>query len=136
MAKNVTPIVIGHWVARVIAAGILVMGAMPKFTGGAAALVEKLPGGNAAVMAIGVAEVIAVVLMFVPKTTLLGSGLAAAIMLGAIGSHIIGPVGFEGDFASMFGMAVVAFLASASATGIAWKRGIRLVSGATQAKAS
>jgi len=120
---NAKPIVIGHWVARVIAGGILVMGAMPKFTGGAAALAEKLPGGNAAAIAIGVAEVVAIILMFVPKTTLVGSALAALIMLGAIGSHLVGPVGMEGDMASMFGMAIVAFLAAAAASGLAWKRG-------------
>jgi hypothetical protein len=120
------PIVIGHWIARLIAGGILVMGALPKFTGGAAALADKLPGGNSAAIAIGVAEVIAVVLMFIPKTTMLGSGLAAVIMLGAIGSHLVGPVGMQGEFASMFAMAVVAFLASASATAIAWRRDHRL----------
>lgn len=121
------PIVVGHWISRVIAAGILLMGAMPKFTGGAAALAEKLPGGSAAVTAIGVAELIAVVLMFVPKTTLVGSGLAAVIMLGAIGSHVAGPVGMEGDFATMFGMAVVAFVASVTASVLAWRRGIRIM---------
>lgn len=127
------PMVIGHWVARVIAAGILVMGAMPKFTGGAAALAEKLPGGSAAAMAIGVAEIVAVVLMFVPKTTLVGSGLAAVIMLGAIGSHIVGPVGMEGEMATMFGMAVIAFLAAAAASGLAWKRGVGTVPGSKPA---
>ncbi|MFU8828435.1 MAG: hypothetical protein ACNA8P_03270 [Phycisphaerales bacterium] len=130
------PIVIGHWVARIIAAGILVMGAMPKFTGGAVALAEKLPGGNAAAMAIGVAEIVAVVLMFVPKTTLIGSGLAAVIMLGAIGSHIVGPVGMEGDMATMFGMAVIAFLSAAAASWLAWKRGVGIVPRGSAATAS
>lgn len=120
--ENAKPIVIGHWAARVIAAGILAMGALPKFTGGAAPLAERLPGGNATALAIGVAEVIAVVLMFVPKTTLVGSGLAAVIMLGAIVSHAVGPVGMEGEMATMLGMAVVAFLAAVGATVLAWKR--------------
>lgn len=120
---NMKPIVVGHWVSRVIAAGILLMGASPKFTGGAAALAEKLPGGDLSVTAIGVAELVAVGLMFVPKTTLLGSGLATVIMLGAIGSHVAGPVGMEGDFSTMFGMALVAFFAAATASGFAWKRG-------------
>lgn len=117
---------IAHWATRVVAGGILVMGAMPKFTGGAAALAEKLPGGNTAALAIGAAEIVAVVLMFVPKTTLIGSALAAVIMLGAIASHVVGPVGMEGDFASMFGMAIVAFLAAAGASVIALKRGKKL----------
>lgn len=123
------PIVIGHWAARVIAAAILVMGALPKFTGGAAELAEKLPGGIVTAVAIGIAEIIAVVLMFVPRTTLVGSALAAVIMLGAIGSHLVGPVGMEGEMATMLGMAFVAFLAAVSATVIAWKRGVGLTPG-------
>lgn len=120
--SNEKPIMIAHWVTRIIAAGILAMGAIPKFTGGAAELAEKLPGGNAATIGIGLAEIIAIVVMLVPKTSMYGSALAAIIMLGAIGSHIVGPVGMEGDFAAMFGMAIVAFLAAAAATVIAIKR--------------
>lgn len=120
--SNEKPIMIAHWVTRIIAAGILAMGAIPKFTGGAAELAEKLPGGNAAAIGIGAAEIIAIVVMLVPKTSMYGSALAAVIMLGAIGSHIVGPVGMEGDFATMFGMAIVAFLAATAATVIAIKR--------------
>jgi len=112
-----------HWISCVIVAGILLMGAAPKFTGGAGALAEKLPGGMPAVLGIGVAELAAVVLMFIPKTTLVGSGLAAVLMLGAIFSHVAGPVGMEGDFATMFVMAVVAFIAAVGATAVGWKRG-------------
>jgi len=117
------PLMIGHWAARIVTAGILLMGAVPKFTGGAAELVEKLPGGMAAAIAIGVAELVAVGLMFVPKLTLFGSGLAALIMLGAIGSHVVGPVGMEGDLGSMLPMAIVAFLAAAAASALAFVRG-------------
>jgi len=118
------PLMIGHWAARIVTAGILLMGAVPKFTGGAAELVEKLPGGMAAAIAIGVAELVAVGLMFVPKLTLFGSGLAALIMLGAIGSHVVGPVGMEGDLGSMMlPMAIVAFLAAAAASALAFVRG-------------
>lgn len=121
---NANPIVIGHWAARIVAGGILVMGAMPKFTGGAGALAEKLPGGNTAVLAIGAAEVIAIALMFIPKTTIVGSALAALIMLGAVGSHVAGPVGMEGDAGGMFPMAIAALLAAGAATFLAWKRGL------------
>ena len=117
-----TPLVIAHWATRLVASGILAMGALPKFTGGAAALAERLPGGNAATIGIGLAEIAAIALMLVPKTAMVGSALASLIMLGAIGSHIVGPVGMEGDFATMFVMAIVAFIAAAAATGIAWKR--------------
>jgi uncharacterized membrane protein YphA (DoxX/SURF4 family) len=120
--QNSKSIIIAHWVSRIAAAGILVIGALPKFTGGAGALAEKLPGGMTAVLAIGVAELLAVVLMFIPKTTLVGSALAAVIMLGAIGSHIVGPVGMEGDFAGMLVMASIAFVGASAATVIALLR--------------
>jgi len=116
-------LLIVHWICRVIVAGILLMGAAPKFTGGAGALAEKLPGGMTAVLAIGAAELAAVVLMFIPRTSLIGSGLATLLMLGAVFSHLAGPVGMEGDFASMFVMAVIALLAAVGATAIGWKRG-------------
>lgn len=122
------PIIIAHWVARIIAGGILAMGAIPKFTGAAEPLIEKLPGGIAAAIAIGVIEVIAIVLMFVPKTSLLGSALASMVMLSAIASHLVGPVGMEGEVGSMFGMAVVAFLASTTATIIARRLGYGVMS--------
>jgi len=128
MATESKNIVIAHWVTRLIAAGILAMGAIPKFTGGAGELAEKLPGGNSATLAIGIAEVTAIILMLVPKTTLLGSSLASVIMLGAVLSHF-GPVGMEGDFMTMFFMAIVAFLAASGATGIAWRRGMRFSGG-------
>jgi uncharacterized membrane protein YphA (DoxX/SURF4 family) len=116
------PLVFVHWGTRIVAGGILLMGAIPKFTGAAAELAEKLPGGTITTTAIGIAELIAVVLMFVPKTSLIGSALAAMIMLGAVASHVIGPVGFEGDFAMMFGLALIALLSSLAATAVGYKR--------------
>lgn len=118
-------LIIGHWAARLVTAGILTMGIMPKFTGGAAPLAEKLPGGLPTAMAIGVVELIAVVLMFVPKTTIIGSALALVIMTGAVISHIVGPVGMEGDLGAMVYMAAGAFVAAAISTGLALARGAR-----------
>lgn len=121
MANSKT-LVVGHWVARLITTGIFLMGAIPKLTGNAAELAEKLPGGNTAAIGIGVAEIIAIVLMFAPRTTMVGSGFAMIMMLGAIGSHAVGPVGMEGDMATMFFMAIIALIASVAATFIAFKR--------------
>lgn len=123
--NSTKPLMIGHWVARLIVIGIFAMGAIPKFTGNAGALADVLPGGNAAVLAIGAAEVAAIVLLLIPKTTLFGSVLAVSIMLGAIGSHIVGPVGMEGDAGAMFPLALVAFLAAAGSGALAWIRGWR-----------
>lgn len=117
-------IVIAHWISRLVVVGIFVMGVVPKLTGNAAPLAEKLPGGAGAVLLIGLAELLAIVLILVPKTTLLGAGLATAIMLGAIASHVVGPVGLEGDLGAMLPMAIVAFLAAAASVFLAWKRGM------------
>lgn len=120
MASHKTLTVV-HWAARLIAAGILVMGVIPKFTGSAGALAAKLPGGSTTVLFIGLAESAAIVLMLVPKTTLFGAALASVIMVGAVISHLAGPVGMEGDFQQMFFMALVALTASIAALAIEWK---------------
>ena len=104
---------IAGWSLRLIVAAILTIGAIPKFTGGSAALAEKLPGGSITVTGIGVAEVLAVLLILMPRTSQVGAMLAGLLMLGALGSHIVGPVGLEGDFFMMFFMALAAFLAAA-----------------------
>ena len=104
---------IATWVAQVIVVAIFAMGAIPKFTGGAALLVEKL-GSELVVYGIGAAELLAIVLILVPKTAVYGAIFASLIMLGAIGSHVVGPVGMEGDAGGMFPMAIVAFLAAAT----------------------
>jgi uncharacterized membrane protein YphA (DoxX/SURF4 family) len=116
------PLIYAHWVSRIIVAAIFLMGALPKFTGGAEELAAKLPGGTLATVAIGIAELAAIVLMFIPRFTLIGSILAAIIMLGAVGSHIVGPVGMEGDFATMFVMAIIALLMSIVASVLAFLR--------------
>ena len=88
------------------------MGALPKFTGGAGALADRLPGGATSVLMIGLAEILAIVLILAPRTSRIGAGLVAVLMLGAVGSHVVGPVGLDGDFGAMFGMAIVALVAS------------------------
>lgn len=119
---NARTLTIVHWAARLIAAGILVMGVIPKFTGNAGALAAKLPSGASTVLAIGLAESAAIVLILLPKTTLIGAGLASVIMLGAVVSHLAGPVGMEGDFQGMFFMALGALSMSVLALIIAWRR--------------
>ncbi len=74
---------IAHWAARLVTVGILAMGSLPKFTGGSAALADKLPGGATSVLLIGVVEVIAIVLILVPRTTMIGSAIVALSALAA-----------------------------------------------------
>lgn len=103
------------------------MAAVPKFTGGAAELASKLPGGTLAAVGIGLAEVAAIVLILMPKTTLIGSALAGVLMLGAVFSHVVGPVGMEGELGDMLPMAVIALVASIASGVLGSKRGYTLM---------
>lgn len=106
-------LMIGTWVARIVVVAIFLMGALPKFTGGATALDEVLPGPYAVLYLIAASELLAAVLILVPRTARIGAALAAAVMLGALGSHFVGPVGTSGDVGGMWPLALVALIAAA-----------------------
>ena len=103
----------GYWITKVLLVVIFTIpvGWVPKLimTGQSAELAERLSdvGGRGAVTGIGVIELITVILVLIPKTALIGAGVAAVVMLGAIGSHVVGPVGFEGPASMMFVFALV-----------------------------
>ena len=42
---------------------------------------------------VGVAEIVGAVLVLIPRTALYGAGLIGAVMLGAVGSHLLSGVG-------------------------------------------
>jgi hypothetical protein len=71
------------------------------------------------------AELIAVVLLLVPRTIHLGATLAVGLMVGAIGSHVtrLGIV-VDDDGGTLFAMAVVVLAASLF---VAWVRRQRVV---------
>jgi len=105
---------IASWVTRLIVVAIFAMGAIPKFTTSAEELPldDNLPMGMTSVYIIGAFEILAIILLLVPKTAVYGAILASLIMLGAIVSHFT-VVGMEGDvLKQMFVMAIVAFLAA------------------------
>lgn len=78
------------WIARIIAALILVQSLFFKFSGAEESIyifstVGLEPWGR---WGTGVAELIASVLLLFPRTTWLGAGLGAGVMAGAIFSHL------------------------------------------------
>lgn len=82
--------VIGTWVLRLLAAGLLLQTLFFKFTGAEESvyIFTKLgvePWGR---IASGVMEAIAALFILIPRTTAIGALLAAGIMAGAIASHI------------------------------------------------
>lgn len=104
------------WVCRVAAAVILVQTLFFKFTAAPESVyiftkVGLEPWGR---IGSGVAELIAAILILVPRTTWLGAGLALAVMIGAIFSHltVLGLVVMD-DSGLLFGLALAVALCSA-----------------------
>jgi len=78
------------WACRIIAAIIMLQTLYFKFTGAPESVyifsqVGMEPEGR---YATGIAELIASVLILIPKTSLIGASLALFIMIGAIATHI------------------------------------------------
>lgn len=104
------------WTLRIIAAGILFQTLFFKFTGAEESVyifssLGMEPYGR---IGSGIAELIAAVLILIPKTTLLGALLSCGVMIGAIFSHIfvLGTV-VKNDGGLLFSLAVITFICSA-----------------------
>ncbi|MDF1812113.1 MAG: DoxX family protein [Verrucomicrobiales bacterium] len=115
MAKLFTYI---DWTLRIIVAVILGQTLFFKFSGApeSVEIFTKLgiePYGR---IGIGIAELIAVILILIPRTVTLGALLSGGLMAGALMSHIT-KLGFAGEMASLATLAVVAGLVSA---GVLW----------------
>ena len=106
---------IAAWVLAIIAAVIMAQTLFFKFSGAPEPVhifttlgVEPWGRWFAAC-----SELIAAVLLLVPRTRVLGAGMTVGVMLGAIGAHL-GPLGIEvlGDKGLLFGMGIVVLLCS------------------------
>ena len=107
---------IGAWVFQVIAAVILLQTLFFKFTGAPESIYifSKLgvePWGR---YFAGTSELIAAILLLIPRSSIIGAAMAIGIMLGALASHL-GPLGIvvQNDGSFLFALAVIVFVASA-----------------------
>jgi hypothetical protein len=107
-----TPLIVS-WIAQVIAAGILAQTLFFKFTGAPESkfIFSTLGAEPWGRLGSGVVELIAVVLLLIPRMAVFGAGLAMGVMVGAIGSHLT-KLGIEvqGDGGLLFGLAVTTFV--------------------------
>ncbi len=110
-AKTIT-----SWILQLVAAAILFQTLFFKFTGAAESkfIFQTLgvePWGR---IASGVVELIAVVLLLVPRTAALGAMLACGVMSGAIFSHVtkLGLV-VQNDGGLLFALALTVFVCCA-----------------------
>jgi putative oxidoreductase len=116
---------IGYWALRLVAAAIMLQTLFFKFTAAAESIyifeqVHMEPWGR---IGVGVAELVASVLLLINATVWLGAALGLALMLGAIGMHftILG-IEVQGDGGYLFLLAVVVALCSAGILYINKKR--------------
>ncbi|WKD87044.1 hypothetical protein KCTC32516_02424 [Polaribacter huanghezhanensis] len=112
MMKKIFPIVL-----KLIAAFIMVQTLYFKFSGAQESidLFTKIAGENEAIMRFGTGtlELIASILLFIPKKTWLGALLTIGLMSGAIVSHLtILGIEFNGDGGALFISAVITFLSA------------------------
>jgi len=116
--STITPLLVVSWICRLLAAGILLQTLFFKFTAAPESVyiftqVHAEPWGR---IGSGVVELIAAVLLLVPRTVGAGALLALGVMAGAIFSHLT-VLGIEvmGDGGLLFALALVVFCTSAVA---------------------
>ena len=105
-------------ILKLVAAIIMLQTLFFKFSGAQESidLFTKIAGENEALMRVGtgVIELIASLLLFIPKRTWLGALLALGTMSGAIMSHLtILGIEHDGDGGVLFFSAIATFIASA-----------------------
>lgn len=101
------------WIARLTAAVILLQTLYFKFSGAEESVyifstLGMEPYGR---IGSGITELIAAILILIPRTTLLGALMGAGVMLGAIFSHLF-VLGIEvkNDGGELFVLAIITFL--------------------------
>lgn len=110
-----------HWTLRIITAVIFLQTLFFKFTASAESvyIFSKLGMEPVGRIGSGIAELIAAILILIPKTTFYGALLGLGILGGAIISHIF-VLGIEvkDDGGLLFALALIAFICSAI---LAWQ---------------
>src|SRR5688500_4490886 len=108
--------IIVSWTLQLVVAGILLQTLFFKFTGAEESVyifstLGAEPWGR---LGSGVVELIAAVLLLTPRTAPIGAAVAMAVMVGAVGSHLmILGIEVKGDGGLLFGLALVALLCGA-----------------------
>ncbi len=109
------------WALRLIAAGILLQTLFFKFQGAEESVyifstLHMEPWGR---IGSGVAELVAAILLLVPRTVVLGAAASIGILSGAILSHLtILGIEVQGDGGLLFGLALTVFACSCALLGL------------------
>ena len=101
------------WILRIVPAVILLQTLFFKFTAApeSVTIFSQLgiePWGR---IGTGLAELVAAVLLLIPRTTVTGAVLTVLLMAGALGSHVT-HLGFAGDMGSLAALAFISLACS------------------------
>lgn len=118
------------WTAQLLVAAILGQTLYFKFTyAPETQVIFRELGGRPAATAVGVVELLCVVLLLVPRTAALGALITLGTISGAIVSHltklglvIVDPSTGKGDGGFLFGLAVTVAAGSLVILGIRWRQ--------------
>jgi uncharacterized membrane protein YphA (DoxX/SURF4 family) len=109
------------WAAQVVVAVVLAQTLFFKFTyAPETQVIFADRGGRPAATAVGIVELLCVVLLLIPRTAVFGAALALLVISGAIVTHltslgiqVVDPATGQGDGGLLFGLAVVVAVGSA-----------------------
>jgi uncharacterized membrane protein YphA (DoxX/SURF4 family) len=118
------------WAAQVAVALILAQTLFFKFTyAPETQVIFASRGGRPAATAVGVVELLCVILLLVRRTAALGAALSLLVISGAIFTHltslgiqIVDPATGEGDGGLLFGLAVLVAVGSAVILVFRWRQ--------------
>ncbi|HJZ58483.1 MAG TPA: hypothetical protein VKE74_26310 [Gemmataceae bacterium] len=118
------------WVAQVGVAVILAQTLFFKFTyAPETRYIFESRGGQPAATLVGLAELVCVVLLLIPRTAAVGAALALAVIGGAITTHLTSlgvevrnPDTGEGDGGLLFGLALAVAVGSLVVLGFRWRQ--------------
>jgi len=118
------------WAAQIVVALILAQTLFFKFTyAPETQVIFASRGGRPAATAVGIAELLCVILLLVPRTAAIGAVLSLLVISGAIFTHltslgiqVVDPTTGEGDGGLLFGLAVLVALGSAVVLAFRWQQ--------------
>lgn len=118
------------WAAQVLVALILAQTLFFKFTyAPETQAIFASRGGRLAATAVGLAELLCVILLLLPRTAALGAALALLVISGAIFTHltslgiqVVDPTTGAGDGGLLFGLAVAVALGSVVILAFRWRQ--------------
>jgi hypothetical protein len=118
------------WAAQVVVALVLAQTLFFKFTyAPETQVIFANRGGRAAATAVGVVELVCVILLLVPRSAAIGAVLSLLVISGAIVTHltslgiqVVDPATGEGDGGLLFGLAVLVAGGSAVVLGFRWRQ--------------